>query len=63
LALSTKVSQAWIHFARNGNPNHAGLPHWPAYDAAQRATLFFDNPCFVKNNPEGEGLRLIRAAS
>ena len=63
LALSTKVSQAWIHFARNGNPNHAGLPHWPDYDAAKRATLFFDNPCFVKNNPEGEGLRLIRAAS
>jgi para-nitrobenzyl esterase len=63
LALSTKVSQAWIHFARNGNPNHAGLPHWPAYNAAPRATLFFDNPCFVKNNPEGEGLRLIRAAS
>lgn len=63
LALSTNVSRAWVGFARHGNPNHAGLPTWPAYDAARRATLFFDSPCFVKNNPEGEGLRLIHEAS
>lgn len=63
LALSTKVSRAWVNFARRGNPNHAGIPNWPAYDAAKRAVLFFDSPCYVKNNPEGEGLRLIREAS
>ena len=22
--------------------------------------MFFDNPCHLKSNPEGEGLRLIR---
>ena len=63
MALSRKVSQAWVHFARGGNPNHPGLLHWPAYDAANRATIFFDDPCFVKNNAEGEGLRLIRESS
>jgi len=63
LALSTNVSRAWVNFARHGNPNHAGLPNWPAYDAAKRAVLFFDAPCYVKNNPEGEGLRLIRESS
>jgi len=63
LALSRNVSQAWVHFARSGNPNHAGLPRWPAYDAANHATMFFDSPCFVRNNPEGEGLRLIRQAT
>ena len=39
-----------------------GLPNWPAYDAARRAVMFFDNPCHIKSNPEGEGLRLIREA-
>ncbi|MCR9276940.1 MAG: carboxylesterase family protein [Pseudomonadaceae bacterium] len=23
------VCRAWIAFAHTGNPNHAGLPHWP----------------------------------
>jgi len=56
------VSRAWVQLARTGNPNHTGLPHWPAYDSATRALMFFDNPSHIKSNPEGEGLRLIRGA-
>jgi para-nitrobenzyl esterase len=63
LALSRNVSQAWAHFARTGNPNHSGIPNWPAYDAVKRPTMFLDNPCFVKDNPEAECLRLIRQAT
>jgi para-nitrobenzyl esterase len=48
-----------VNFARTGNPNHDGLPHWPAYTSEQRATMYLDAPCAVRNNPEGEGLRLI----
>jgi para-nitrobenzyl esterase len=59
LALSTQMSTAWVNFARTGNPNHSGLPHWPAYDTNTRATLYFDTPCEVRNDPEGKGLRLI----
>jgi para-nitrobenzyl esterase len=59
LALAKQVSGAWVNFARTGNPNHAGLPDWPAYTAENRATMFFDVPCSVRNAPEAEGLRLI----
>ena len=62
LALSAKVIRAWVQLAHTGNPNHPGLPRWPAYDAARRAVMFFDNPCHIKSNPESEGLRLIREA-
>jgi para-nitrobenzyl esterase len=59
LALSTKVSRAWVNFARHGNPNHPGLPNWPAFTADKRQTMVFDNECMVKNDPEGAGRRLI----
>ena len=60
--LSTNVSRAWVQLARAGNPNHPGLPPWPAYDTDKRPVMFFDHPSHVKNDPEGEGLRLIRDA-
>jgi para-nitrobenzyl esterase len=58
LVLSKQISTAWANFARTGNPNHNGLPHWPTYTSEQRATMYFDTPCAVRNDPEGEGLRL-----
>jgi para-nitrobenzyl esterase len=61
LALSARVSQAWLHFARSGNPNHPGLPSWPAFTADKRATLIFDNRCTVRYDPEGEGRALAAA--
>jgi para-nitrobenzyl esterase len=59
LALAEQVSRAWVSFARHGDPNHSGLPRWSPYTAARRATMVFDNHCEVRNDPEGEGRRLI----
>jgi para-nitrobenzyl esterase len=57
--LSKQISTAWVNFARTGSPNHDGLPHWPTYTAEHRATMYFNTPCEVRNDPEGEGLRLM----
>jgi para-nitrobenzyl esterase len=60
LALSTKMGEAWAGFARSRKPGHSGLPPWPEYTDKERATMVFNIPCAVRNDPEGEGLRLIR---
>ena len=41
-ALAEQISPAWIAFARTGNPNHAGIPNWPAYTVPERTTMVFD---------------------
>ena len=60
-ALAGKMAAAWVSFARNGSPNHAGLPDWPAFDAARRATMVFDNECRATDDPYGEERRAMQA--
>jgi para-nitrobenzyl esterase len=52
-ALAAKVSEAWIHFARAGNPNHPGIPHWAEFTPDSVPTIIFDNNTEVVNNPDG----------
>jgi len=54
-ALAAKVSQAWINFARSGNPNHAGLPNWPPLKAGQLNTMVFDTMSKMVVDPDREG--------
>lgn len=49
------MSRTWIQFARTGDPNHKGLPRWPAWDAATGPTMIFDDVCVVKNHPDRAG--------
>ena len=53
-ALAENMSGAWAAFVRSGNPNHKGLPHWPAFDAAKRATMEFNDECKVVDDPNHE---------
>ena len=61
-ALAAKISDAWINFARKGDPNHPGLPRWPKYDAVNRPVMLFDETCEVKPDPEKELRAVILAA-
>jgi para-nitrobenzyl esterase len=56
--LAEKVSAAWVAFARTGNPNTSGLPKWPAYSAASRDTMLFNNASRVEQDPD-RGPRLV----
>lgn len=61
IKLNKVVSETWVAFARTGNPNHSGLPHWPPYDAEKRATMTFNAPCKVVNDLEGEVRKILEA--
>jgi para-nitrobenzyl esterase len=60
--LAGKVSDAWINFARKGDPNHPGLPKWPAYSADTGPVMIFDKTCEVKNDPDRELRKVVAAA-
>ncbi len=49
-----RLASVWAAFAKTGDPNNPGIPRWPAYDAATRATMIFDNDTRVENDPRGE---------
>jgi para-nitrobenzyl esterase len=51
-ALSARMADAWIAFARTGNPNHKGLPNWPAVSASATPNMLFDAVCGVKDDPD-----------
>jgi para-nitrobenzyl esterase len=62
MALADKVSDAWIAFARTGNPNTPKLPHWPEFTAKDRATMVINNASKVVNDPLREQrLAMFRA--
>lgn len=45
--LSQQMMDAWLGFARGGDPSHPGIGRWPGYDTETRPTLVFgpDSRC------------------
>ncbi len=56
--LSGRIAATWTAFARSGKPDNPAIPHWPAYTAADRATLVLDRECRVEND-YGRETRLL----
>jgi para-nitrobenzyl esterase len=58
LALQDKVSQAWVNFARTGNPSQSGLA-WKPYTLAGRETMIFDTVSEVRSVDDDKLLSLL----
>lgn len=54
------MADAWIAFARTGNPNTAALPNWPTYDLDDRATMIFDLQPVVVEDPDAKERILLQ---
>jgi para-nitrobenzyl esterase len=56
-ALQDRVMDAWLAFARSGDPRHAGLPGWAPYHADQRLAMELGRRCQPLRVPEDAVLR------
>jgi para-nitrobenzyl esterase len=57
-ALAAKVNAAWVAFAKTGDPNTAGLPHWEPYTTDARSVMFLDNQSTLVKDPEADVRKL-----
>jgi len=53
-AVAAQMSEAYLAFARTGDPNNPKLPRWPAYDRTRRATMAFDAVSQEIDDPRGK---------
>jgi para-nitrobenzyl esterase len=51
-ALAASMSDAWIQFARTGDPNHAQMPRWEPFSAELKQTMIFDNQTRLVQGPD-----------
>jgi para-nitrobenzyl esterase len=49
--MAEMMSRTFAAFARTGNPNVKGYPHWPAYTLEKRETFIYDIPPQVVSDP------------
>jgi para-nitrobenzyl esterase len=53
-----RLAQQWsntvLAFARTGDPNGAGLPHWPPYSADQREVMIMDAESRIEQDPDNQ---------
>jgi para-nitrobenzyl esterase len=61
-ALATAMSNAWVAFARSGNPTPAGQPAWTAFNPTAWPTMVFGSRTRLVNDPHGTERRALQAA-
>ena len=49
--MADQIAGAWVAFARTGKPDHAGIPHWPAFNTASRPVMDFNLKSKVVDDP------------
>ena len=57
-ALSERMQEAWLAFARTGDPSTSALGEWPRYEPGRRATMILGPECRVEDAPLEDERRL-----
>jgi len=53
VAMHERLADAFIAFARTGNPNTPSIPRWEPYTLPRRQTLVFDTATRMEDDPRG----------
>jgi para-nitrobenzyl esterase len=57
--MADQMSEAFIAFARTGDPNCAAIPRWEPYALPRRQTMVFNTPSRLVDDPRGAERRLF----
>jgi para-nitrobenzyl esterase len=58
-SLAARMSEAWIQFARTGDPNHPRMPRWEPFSADLQQTMIFDNRTLLVYGPDAAEQKII----
>jgi para-nitrobenzyl esterase len=50
--LGARMADAWIQFARTGDPNHPEMPNWSAFSSEAVPTMVFDDETHLALDPD-----------
>ena len=59
--LSQTMMDAWVSFARSGNPNHPNLPQWDEYDSDRRSMMILDVESKLRSNHLDDTIKLWKS--
>lgn len=59
--LADDMSTYWTNFAKYGDPNGPGLPHWPAFTDPQQTVMHFTDAPHVGGVANLNGLQILQA--
>lgn len=59
--LARDISRYWVNFVKSGNPNHRGLPAWPAFTSEGGKLLRLGHPTTVGRVEDVESLKVFDA--
>ena len=57
--MADQMSEAFLAFAKTGDPNCRAIPAWGPYTLPRRATMVFNTPSRLVDDPRGPERRLF----